>query len=380
MNVTFSCDHCKSSFTVDAQLAGRMGCCRHCGRRMVVPAVSEQPAVNARRRESAASVAAASASLRMRRPAASQSSQPEPSRLEEGSLGRKNVSDSQLSLKPLTIDSLSAVRARKSIETEESGTSYNVVIPRDVRKKLEGGGAFGAVRAGYRKGVKSYRQFFDVLARMARWISETSYEWSFVFVILAIAGGMSSRHSLTVFALNAIVFFNVVALVGGLVALEMLAFREGLARGLLCLIPPLTAIYMWKIRARYPKTIQRITAPLIILCLVVFAYAFVPWLSGNQPRPATLGGRIKQAVESIEHNVGESTSEMTNKAEAFQEKMPAQMDKAKSKLGEIEEKAKVKLDEWKDKASTRGNAATRDKAADGPSRGNAEKPAENRDP
>jgi hypothetical protein len=275
------------------------------------------------------------------------------------------------------MDALPALRRREEQESEDSGSCYGIIIPRDMRKELEGRGAASrAVQAGYRKGITSYRKFFEVLARLSRWISETSYEWSFVFVILAIAGGMANGHAITMFSLSAIVLLNLVGLVGGLVTLVMLAFRESLVQGLLCLIPPWTAIYLWKNRTRYQKTVNRITSPLLILCLVVLAYAFIPWLNGNQPAPATLEGRIKKAVESVEHNVGESASEIVEKAEAVQDKLPGQVDKAKAKLGEIEDKAKTRLDQWKDKDKTPAQGS----ATDGINPGDPEKPAQNRSP
>jgi hypothetical protein len=237
----------------------------------------------------------------------------------------KNAVTDQIRLKPILTDSLPAIRP--GVEKEEAGSSYNVIIPRDLRKKLEGGGISASLRAGYNQGIRSYRGFFDLLARLSRWISETSYEWSFLFLVVAIFGGMLNRHPLAIISVHVIVVLNVLGLVGGMVALLMVAFRENPVQGMLCLVPPWTAFYMWKNRARYRKTIQRITAPLLVLCLVGVAYAFVPWLNGSHVARGNVRGRIEKAVETIK------------------ERLPEKMEKAKGELGELEENVKAKVSE-----------------------------------
>ena len=228
-----------------------------------------------------------------------------------------------------------------------------MVIPQDMQKELAGRGRVSeAWRKGHWKGVWSYRQFFDTLAQLFRWINQTSYEWSFAFLILALVGGMANRRPLALFGLNAIVLLNLVGLVGGLANLVVIPFRESLRQGLLFLIPPLTVIYLWRNWTRCRRVAQRIVPPVTMLVLVVLAYAFVPWLNASNQSPATLGGRVEEAAESFKRRVDKAPAKVMKEAEAIKKELPGQMHKVKKKLGEIGEKVGTKLDEWKEKDAT----------------------------
>jgi DNA-directed RNA polymerase subunit RPC12/RpoP len=383
MKVSFSCDNCKSPFTVDAQVAGRTGRCRHCGHRMVVPAASAspRPAVSAGGRPAAEPVAAAAASrpLHPRRVATAPAPQQQPVPPANRAMNWRDAVTSQLGLKPITEDALPALRSRREPEPddEEPGSTYKLVIPRELRKEMEGRDrAPQVLRTGYAQGIKSYRQFFDLLARLSRWISKTSYSLSLVFLILAIAGGIVDQHSLAVFGLGAIVLLNIVGLAGDVVNLVMLSFRKNPIQGILFLVPPMTVIYLVTDWARYQKTIGRMIPPALMLCVAVLAYVFVPWLNGGKQDQATLGGRIEKAVESIKTKAGDSTSKVLKKAGEARDELRVQMDKGNNKPGEIDEKAKTKSDEGKPKDAT----SARGRAAEESNPGGAENPAPNRGP
>ena len=176
-----------------------------------------------------------------------------------------------------------------------------------------------------------------MLARLSDWISNASYTVSFVCLILAVAGGMIGQHSLAVFALSAIVVFNLVGLAGDAVNLVMLSFRKNPIQGALFLIPPVTVIYLLTDWRRYRETVNRMMIPVFMLCLVVVAYMFIPWLNGDKPgqkTQGTLGQRIEKAVESIKKGVGDSTSKAVQKAGEATDALGGGLDKEKSKAGE----------------------------------------------
>jgi hypothetical protein len=303
---------------------------------------------------------------------------------------------SQLALKPITEDMLPAVRARpqpkpepeerepnyklKSVtkdslpalghkepefEKARPGSVYQMVIPRELQKEMAARNRGpSAVQKGYAQGVHSYRKFFNTLAKLSGWISNTSYTVSFVFLLLAIAGGMINRHSLAVFALSAIVIFNLVGLAGDLVNLVMLSFRKNPIQGVLFLIPPVTLIYLLTDWRRYRETVNRMMVPVFMLCLVLAAYTFIPWLQGDKPSqktPGTLGERINKAAESIKRDVGGSASRALQTAGEAKDAVGEGADETKKKLGGAAPPAPA--------------PATGGSKADG-----AEKPAQNRDP
>ena len=51
MQISFSCDSCKSPFTVDAQLAGRHGRCNACGHRTLIPSPVATDRADARQKD-----------------------------------------------------------------------------------------------------------------------------------------------------------------------------------------------------------------------------------------------------------------------------------------------------------------------------------------
>lgn len=351
VKVAFACNNCQAPFVVNAELAGRTGRCRKCGRRMVIPAPGpkESPAVSAQQR-AVAKAGGAAATARSTNPRAVTPASEQPVAPANRPMSWRDAVTSQLGLKPLTRDALPTVGSSKATppgpeepksepeelescyklrplpedalpahhsrkyedpEDDESGSTYKLVIPRELRREMQGSGRVPqALRTGYAQGTKSYRQIFDMLARLSQWISRISYSFSLVFLVLAIAGGMVGQHSLAVFGLSAIVLLNVVGLAGDAVNLAMVSFRKNRVEGVLFLVPPITLIVLWTHWNRYRETVSRMMLPLMMLCLVMVAYMFVPWLKEGQPDPTTLGGRIEKAVESIEDRVGNSASEV----------------------------------------------------------------------
>jgi hypothetical protein len=371
VKIVFACENCQSPFMVAAELAGRTGRCRHRGQRMIVPAscAPERLAVKTRERAVAEPVGAAAGAgpNGPRRAAIAPQRQPVPS-AHRGMSWREAVT-SQLALKPITEDMLPAVRLppqpkpepkdsesdyklkpvtkaalpaigrrEEDLEKASPGSVYKLAIPRSLRKQIAARNRSpSAVRKGYAQGVRSYRQFFSILARLSDWISNASYTVSFICLILAIAGGIIGQHSLAVFALSAIVVFNIVGMAGDVVQLVMLSFRKNPIQGALFLIPPVTVIYLLTDWRRYRETVNRMMIPVFMLCLVVVAYMFVPGLNGSKPgqkTERTLGQQLEKAVESIKTHIGDSTSKALQKAGETKDALGGGPNKEKSKAGE----------------------------------------------
>jgi predicted Zn finger-like uncharacterized protein len=323
MPITFSCDNCHSSFTVDSQLAGRTARCRKCGERMVIPApAARRPEVGAAKglRQSSA----------------------------EG--GRRSVSwvdavNSQIGLKPITAMSMPAVRQRDLDDEDDPRSQYKVIIPREMRQAP----AIVTIPAEfawatYLEGIRSYRQFFNVFAILFRKINETAYGVSLIFLNLAIVGGIMGKHSLVVTGMSMVVLLNVVQLVAGVSNLIAIQFRGNVVQGLLFLFPPVTAFYLWKNWTRWNKAIQRITSPIVWLVIVVVAYTFVPWLNGN----ADGSKSWQDAVKTIKKDVGGTVSDIQRKAADIKEQIPAELEKAK--LDELQKSAGEAVGDLKSQA------------------------------
>ncbi len=378
VKVAFSCDHCQAPFLVDAALAGRTGRCRYCGHRMVVPAQStrEGSMLGAGQQGAAAAVAAAVGAKRVRRrrvaasprrQAVSAAARPATWREAVASqMGLKPAQDeaapvaarpqqaqseldelsSSYDLRPMSKDSLPMVR-RKELEPEEeeAGSTYKIVIPREIRKEIEGHSQLPvALRKGYAGSVKSYRRLFDMAAKLSGSVSNLSYSLSLALFILALAGVLSNRHSLAIFGLSAIVLLNLVGMAGDAVNLVMLSFRKNPVRGALFLVPPITILYLFWDWDRYRETVNRLLVPVAMLCLVVAAYIGLPWLNGGRPEPATLQERVERAVQNIPTDVGRSTAELRQKAAGAARELPGQIKAAEKKMRDAAETAGRKFE------------------------------------
>ena len=131
-----------------------------------------------------------------------------------------------------------------------------------------------------------YRSVFSVLARLTSGISEASYTISFILLILAVAGGMIGNHGLASLGLGLIVLLNVIGVIGDFASLVMLSFRKDPMQGVLFLLPPYAVYYIWADWKRYQQIVGRMRIPVLMIGVVLVAYAFVPWLSGERPPAA----------------------------------------------------------------------------------------------
>ena len=134
--------------------------------------------------------------------------------------------------------------------------------------------------------LRVYRSVFSLLARGTKGISEASYTISFMLLILAVGGGIMGNHGLASLGLGLIVLLNVIGFIGDLASLVMLSFRKEPMQGLLFLLPPYAAYYLWTDWKRYQEVVGRMRIPVLMLAFVAVAYAFVPWLSGGKESAA----------------------------------------------------------------------------------------------
>lgn len=336
MKITFSCGNCGSQFTVDGQLAGRSARCKKCGEKLVIPATStaSPPPRSSSSGRTPNSIPPTGRTLDPRRgslatsqPRSASGSAPAPAQPGASrAIGWLNAVNSQIALKPVTMMSMPAARkrAREEDEEDKGPAEYKVVIPRDMRKRSAIVTKPAEIAAaGYLEGIRSYRQFFNMLAILFRWINETAYGVSLIFLNVAIVGAIMSRHSLVVLGISLVVILNVVQLIAGVANLIAIHFRGNVVRGLLFLIPPITVYYLWTGRYKWNKAIHRVTGPMVWLVVVIAAYSYIPWLNGSKSGKESWKG----AVQSIRKDVRETMSGLKEKAADLEEKVPGELEK-----------------------------------------------------
>ena len=254
---------------VDATLAGRVGRCRSCGRRVTVPEGA-----------AAAKLTPAAAPQKKTIPAAAPAAKP--------------PSD-EYQLRPVTPIRQPAIEVPAWHDDDD--TEMVVVRP--------------AVPVATRPAaneptplMRAYRSCFSLLVQATTWVSETSYTVSLILLILSVAGGMIGQHTLAAWGVRAIIGLNLVGLLGDLASLVNLSFRKDPLRGALFLVPPLTVYYLWTDWRRYRDTVSRMRIPLVTLAFVGVACLFVPWLRGGTEDSGSLVATSERIVGDLEERLG----------------------------------------------------------------------------
>lgn len=287
VKLTFACQRCGTRLLADATLSGRTGRCHKCGHRMVVPDAAA-PATSTVHRNAEGSRAAKPSAP----PAADRSAPARP--VVAGDEEPYRLADVGPATPPNRVpaerDLFDGYQGSAPVTVEEPDF---VVTPPPARPLPAATGPSEVMRA--------YRSFFGLLVRGSSWVSEASYTVSFLILVVALAAGMIGNHGLTQLALAAILGFNLVGIVGDVVNLVTLSFRKNPLQGALFLLPPCTLYYLVTDWPRYRETVGRMRIPLLMLCIVGAAYAFVPWLSGGTLDGATVESRLERAVTGIEN-------------------------------------------------------------------------------
>ena len=278
MKIAFACQHCGHQLVADAALAGRVGRCRSCGRRVTVP----EGAAAAKVTPSAA------APKKKPLPAA-----PPPARPPAG----------DYQLRPVTPIREPALEVPGWGDDDSEMVVVRPPVPVASRPS----------RAEPAPLLKAYRACFSLLVNATTWISETSYTVSLILLILSVASGMIGQHSLAAWGVRGIIGLNLVGLAGDVASLVNLSFRKDPLRGALFLLPPATLYYLWTDWRRYRDTVNRMRIPLMTLAFVGVAYLFVPWLSGGNDQETSVVSAAERIVGDLEERFGGRRGQMEEK-------------------------------------------------------------------
>jgi hypothetical protein len=337
LKFTFACSHCGKPLVADTALAGRTGRCRSCGHRAVVPSGPDAAQQATLRQGPAAADWRTAVASQLPTPAGGAARAG--GRAAAGNVDRPSPDvTSGYKLRPVTpvgvppIDASDWSNAElgpaivgpvaKVLTTAAPGPRRSATASTRRTPDSPAAGGFGAlgtvleplaavfgpllgrpVANGSSSVVVAYRTFFGLLGRWTAWISETSYTVSFIIIILAVASGMTGRHSLAALGCGAIVAFNLVGLAGDLTSLVTLSYRKNPLQGTLFLVPPFTLYYLWSDWQRYRDTVVRMRTPLLTLAAVAVAYVFVPWLHGGSREEGRIVAAVKRAVDAVEESV-----------------------------------------------------------------------------
>jgi hypothetical protein len=306
----------------------------------------------------------ASAPLDIRRSSSSrhghrspQISSPEPAPQVKRPISWLDAVNSQVGLKPVTMMSEPEMRHREEDSFDSSITSYKIPVPieqRPMNKVVNK--SKDVVNAGYMETIRSYKQFFKRFQYLFRRINEMSYGLSIICLIAAIVGSIMGKHAITVTGISTIVLLNIIGLAAGVSNLIALQFRGSPVKGILFLFPPVALYYLWTNSAKWRKPINRIMTPIVVLCAVIGAYVYIPWLNGNKASQGDWADRIEGAVETIRHDVDGSLSEAKEKANELKDQLPD--DLKNMDLEQVKKKAGETVDDLKDRLQNTGRKSS----------------------
>jgi DNA-directed RNA polymerase subunit RPC12/RpoP len=257
MSTVFFCQSCGARFKVDARMAGKQGRCKQCGQQMTVPKAVE---------------------------AAPKAAKPQLAVIGAGRAPASNwlgeVQASQVSLAPLTIDRMPAVKKPSMFPEDDLADSKPYLLAQPERR-----GAGGQPVSQVSGAKILWRQQLGAIERFFRWINQSAYLVSVPFLMILILGTMVRNHPMALFGAAVVVALNIARLISGVFNVAVIPFRDGIS---------------WK---RLKKPIQRLIEPAVTIGLVGLAFAFIPWLSKGETSKEVLRGPIRAGLEKLQRKV-----------------------------------------------------------------------------
>jgi hypothetical protein len=287
--------------------------------------------------------------------------------------------NSTVRLKPIPVERVPAMQ--RLIKEEDDGleddsTPYHLAreIPPDEKPK----------RSRPRPGIvtTSYHGLFRKSARILRWINESAYGISILFLMVACVGfamqvydnretpqpdppkqssptrGLGQieaelaqadlpaqgpqatdvdaeapqstpkvksspikQSKWTIIGITGIVVLNLVRLIAGLANLIVIPFEKSPLTGVLFLIPPITFFHIWRHWNKLRRPVKRVVGPAFALALVVLAYAFVPGLSRAGRTSGGLERRLEASVGILKGDVTHQVDQTTSDARTLKAKV-----------------------------------------------------------
>jgi FHA domain len=249
--------------------------------------------------------------------------------------------------------------------------------------------------------VSSYRGTFRRLGRLMRWVNETAYGLSILFLMLACVGfamqvyenldntptelprqshpvrGLAQieaelasadlpaqaqsppdyqqektspesrarvKHKpikqsrLVTAGIAGIVLLNLLRLVSGAANLVMIVFRRSPIHGALFLIPPLTVVYVWRHWYQLHQPVQRMVTPLLTLGLVVLAYTFVPGLSSVSRSQGSFRHQVEGGISGLKRQVTQEVDRAHKDVRSLE--LPGKFDQARKAMNDLGQQVK----------------------------------------
>jgi hypothetical protein len=300
MNIVFFCQSCGARFEVSSASAGRKGRCKSCGQLMTIPRAQELASMVALQALPSDAVGAEAGA------AVAKGASRDPGG--GNSLAWLAAAPIDVALAPLTLDTLPVGGARRPIKPEyddDLGDSEPYALGKPLVSTSKGSSG-GRPASGLKV---LWRRELGIVQRLFRWLNETAYLVSVPFVLMVLLGAIVGSRPLALAGATAVVLLNIGRIVAGVANLAVVPFREGILRGIMFLIPPLTFLYLSSHWKQLKKPTMRIIGPIATIAVVFVAFTFIPTLRKDHRMASLkdLKGEIRNEARELE---GEMVGEL----------------------------------------------------------------------
>jgi hypothetical protein len=287
--IAFSCQRCATHFKVPDSLAGKKAHCKKCGQGLRVP-------------QAPVAVAAVAATGVFRMGAV---------QADRGSAERTRAATSKpdapsalpsLSLVPIpSQDELQPVAKREPLWQDDDGVEYELEQlveqspAKAVRMQARPHGSVFWDRGG----------IAEVLLIALRKLSDYTYLVSVPFLLLMLTAIILKQRELAIAAVVIVVLLNVGRLCLDGFVLVTLAFKNGLAQGVLFFLPPFTFYYLSKRGPVMQEAMRRFLGAALPIVGVLLLAIIVPWLRGGdkQDVDAPIQDRLRNDLLDVRESI-----------------------------------------------------------------------------
>lgn len=290
MSVVFYCEGCGSRFEAPEALAGKQGKCRKCGRRVLIPTEASGRA--------SARVDEGKAPALVRKGQGAAATRAEARPIARPTTWIEAV-NSRVALAPISTQHAPAIPRREVLDALADTTSsalYKLAEPLPGKRTH-------APREQVSGAKIAWRQMFGLIRSLMRRINEYAYLASLPFLFLILFGAISGSRPLAITGATLVVLLNLSRLGAGLFDLGAVAFRDGIAQGVMFLIPPLTFVYLANHWHKTHRALKRIIEPVVTIGLVVLAFTFIPSLNGGAPAQGSAQDKIRSSAQGLNDEI-----------------------------------------------------------------------------
>ncbi|MDP7267327.1 MAG: hypothetical protein QF408_04080 [Pirellulales bacterium] len=281
MIIDFACSECGMAFKVSSKHAGRTGRCKDCGHRMKIPA---PPAADVAR----------TGTFRLSDMPAASSSGLSPS----------------MQLADISADHRPLAKKKPARDVQPEPTSYKLAaLPKPSAQERQ----IQKQSKPPSRAQQFYQRQIANISGILNKITKALFMVTFPCILLLLAGILFKRTDLVFYGSLGVILLCGARIVAVLLRLAIVPFRTSPLEGILFLIPPITLYYMYKYWSEMRRTAGDLGSPIVLLIMLLAAYQYIPFLSGDRPPSGQPPSSSQESAEPPKTQIDTSQQSTTPK-------------------------------------------------------------------